>query len=247
MKRLDRLIKVKMFLAAIMLGFSTTVLCAWGNIFKWWDWEYTRSESEGVYTVFPGCLLYIETASELGTTWYCTYARKEWRHFRSNKNNDNNTFIREHPLIFPPTWVTDRISHRYPVVTICARGFPARAFVSVAYGNISIPDRWSDFEMSRNYSSESIDFMMGNTQFVLPTTPLWGGLCFDILFWSCIWYFTLPRLPRPIKLILARMEQKRMQRGLCPNCDYDLKRDFQAGCPECEWNRNESDNESTLK
>lgn len=30
---------------------------------------------------------------------------------------------------------------------------------------------------------------------------------------------------------------RRMQRGRCPRCSYDLRRDFSCGCPECGWGR----------
>ncbi len=239
MKHTSRRFNTKTLIISITLGMITTVLFAWGNTFTWWDWNNTRVETEGIYTISHGNHRFIETASEKGTTWYRSYPRKEWRHFCIGDNTDSITFGRGQPLISPPIWVTDRISSNYPVVTVCARGLPARAFVSVAYGNISIPDRWSDFEMSRNYSSESIDFTIGSTEFVLPTSILWRGLLFNILFWSCIWYFALPRLQRPKELIRARIEHKRTQLGLCPKCKYDLQYRQSAGCPECGWNRSE--------
>lgn len=34
-----------------------------------------------------------------------------------------------------------------------------------------------------------------------------------------------------------RREDRRLSRGLCPTCAYDLRADFESGCPECGWNR----------
>ena len=35
-------------------------------------------------------------------------------------------------------------------------------------------------------------------------------------------------------------EKRRMRRGLCPLCNYDLRGDLAAGCPECGWNREDT-------
>ena len=34
---------------------------------------------------------------------------------------------------------------------------------------------------------------------------------------------------------------RRRRKGRCPNCAYDLKSDFSTGCPECGWNRTDTD------
>jgi len=50
----------------------------------------------------------------------------------------------------------------------------------------------------------------------------------------------LAGLPRTavaiIQLSFERREQKRRARGLCPACAYDLRGEFNSGCPECGWN-----------
>ncbi|MCC6678002.1 MAG: hypothetical protein IT436_12735 [Phycisphaerales bacterium] len=37
-----------------------------------------------------------------------------------------------------------------------------------------------------------------------------------------------------------RRSERRLAHGLCPPCGYDLRGEFEAGCPECGWNRPET-------
>jgi hypothetical protein len=57
-----------------------------------------------------------------------------------------------------------------------------------------------------------------------------GGLIFGTLFYSAVWLIPLVCIP-------ALRRHLRLGRGHCPACNYDLRADFAAGCPECGWNR----------
>jgi len=64
----------------------------------------------------------------------------------------------------------------------------------------------------------------------LPLRPIWPGFLLDTGFYGVLWavpFFGLPLLK----------QSRRKRKGRCPNCAYDLKRDFQSGCPECGWRR----------
>ena len=37
-----------------------------------------------------------------------------------------------------------------------------------------------------------------------------------------------------------RRAGRRASKGLCPRCAYDLRGDLDSGCPECGWNRSDS-------
>ena len=37
--------------------------------------------------------------------------------------------------------------------------------------------------------------------------------------------------------LLFTRPERRIRAGHCPNCNYDLRRDFSRGCPECGWHR----------
>ena len=40
---------------------------------------------------------------------------------------------------------------------------------------------------------------------------------------------------------LSTRAERRVRAGHCPKCNYDRRGDFSAGCPECGWRRDGSD------
>lgn len=48
--------------------------------------------------------------------------------------------------------------------------------------------------------------------------------------------FSTPLLLAAI-LVPRLRTRRRLRRGLCPRCAYNLHADFAFGCPECGWNR----------
>ncbi len=68
----------------------------------------------------------------------------------------------------------------------------------------------------------------------LPLRPIWFGFFVNSVVYSLIWAaiaFAVTGGPRSIQ----RRERRRV--GRCPTCGYDLVHKFDAGCPECGWNR----------
>ncbi len=64
----------------------------------------------------------------------------------------------------------------------------------------------------------------------LPNSPLYLNLAINSLFYGTLAY-GLWVIPGVLK------RRRRMRRGLCPQCKYDLRGDHDAGCPECGWGR----------
>lgn len=48
--------------------------------------------------------------------------------------------------------------------------------------------------------------------------------------------FALPVAALAFAIPVIR-KRRRIRRGRCLNCNYDLRGEFPAGCPECGWNR----------
>ena len=70
----------------------------------------------------------------------------------------------------------------------------------------------------------------GSFIYVLPEVLIVRGIVTNSLFYACliaVGYYGLPwyRCNRRIK------------RGFCPACKYDLRHNLDAGCPECGWGR----------
>ena len=65
---------------------------------------------------------------------------------------------------------------------------------------------------------------------LLPYRPIWSGFLFNSLIYTliivvCAW------------ILRSIRHARRMHRGHCPFCTYELNHDFREGCPECGWRR----------
>lgn len=64
----------------------------------------------------------------------------------------------------------------------------------------------------------------------LPYSPIWIGLLLNTLFYSVV-VFAFSSIKRAFR------HARRMQRGKCPICAYELFYDNTTGCPECGWHK----------
>jgi hypothetical protein len=64
----------------------------------------------------------------------------------------------------------------------------------------------------------------------LPFRPIWPGFLANSAIYSAV------ALIPWIALRFWRM-RRRVRKGWCPKCAYDLRFDLAAGCPECGWRR----------
>jgi hypothetical protein len=65
---------------------------------------------------------------------------------------------------------------------------------------------------------------------LVPFIPLPWGFSMDTLLYGTVWLFLLA-IPLRLRVLVRRM------RGRCARCAYDLRGDFDRGCPECGWRR----------
>ena len=93
------------------------------------------------------------------------------------------------------------------------------------------PAFWCDYD--RDWTTGQIAARGGVTlsyDRVLPLRPMPLGLAADTLvFGAAAW--ALVRGPRWVR------STRRIRRGRCPACGYDLLGRFEGGCPECGWER----------
>lgn len=64
----------------------------------------------------------------------------------------------------------------------------------------------------------------------LPVIPIWRGYLLDAVFYGLVWTVLLSALRHGRRY-------RRVLRGNCPLCRYDLRHDFSTGCPECGWRK----------
>jgi len=64
----------------------------------------------------------------------------------------------------------------------------------------------------------------------LPLRPIWSGLIINTIIYAAIIWVMM--------FIASIMQQhRRFKKGHCPKCNYELRSDYSAGCPECGWGR----------
>lgn len=64
----------------------------------------------------------------------------------------------------------------------------------------------------------------------LPLMPIWIGFALDTAAFGVIWLL-------PIVGLASLRARRRIRRGRCEKCGYDLRQDPAGGCPECGWGR----------
>jgi hypothetical protein len=80
----------------------------------------------------------------------------------------------------------------------------------------------------------------GNPYATSPAFPLgiiWPGFIINTLTYTLVWFVLLFAARRATRALITR---RRLRRGVCPMCSYDLRGDHASGCPECGWNRGSS-------
>jgi len=65
---------------------------------------------------------------------------------------------------------------------------------------------------------------------MLPYRPMWIGIGINTLFYAAIFWMLL-------SIKRAYRHARRMHKGRCPMCSYELEYMFVDGCPECGWRK----------
>lgn len=68
----------------------------------------------------------------------------------------------------------------------------------------------------------------------LPLGIIWPGFLINTFTFAAAWFVLLFAAHRATSALITR---RRLCRGTCPMCRYDLRGDFSSGCHECGWNR----------
>lgn len=105
-----------------------------------------------------------------------------------------------------------------------ARGWPCVALYSMSMRLTDPPSRRGGVRVRKDPQGLDDRF--------LPLVPIWRGFAIDSTLYGSAWMVVLT-----VPGVLRGAIRKR--RGRCPQCGYDLKRDFDAGCSECGWRKAE--------
>ena len=132
---------------------------------------------------------------------------------------------------FDRTGLASRLGTRTKTTfTLSMDGWPARSM-------LRLREKWDDSPTITDHWMLRVDTLQRTSSWTgkprvlkLPLRPIWPGFLLDTGFYAALWALPLFGLP------LLR-QSRRKRKGRCPNCAYDLKADFQSGCPECGWRR----------
>ncbi len=120
-----------------------------------------------------------------------------------------------------PSVVNPEYSHEGPTWMFDAAGWPSRCFRSRQFAA-----SWNDVPTQWNTRY----ILAFGTTLWIPTGIIWFGLLKNVACFAAAAWCT-------IKGIGAVRALRRVRRGHCPRCDYDLTGQLAQGCPECGWNR----------
>ncbi len=145
-----------------------------------------------------------------------------------------------------PTWVIGKDRNRTdgPIMAVVACGWP---LVCVSARQTGIDDTenaiartgvvrsglgpqavlWGSWENAIQLKPDQPGFIRRPS--VLPYLVEWHGFGVNVVVFSGLWMLTLTIWP------LRRAIRRR--RGQCPICAYTLHSNFEQGCPECGWRR----------
>lgn len=114
---------------------------------------------------------------------------------------------------------------KYPNVATAVSGWPWRAMAMEAWQPSTGPVEYQCCFQLGTYDSEPVLF---------PLRPLASGFAADTAVFAAIWFGVLQL---PIVSPAWWRAGRRLRRGHCPSCGYDLRFAMRAGCNECGWRK----------
>ena len=200
----------------LVLGAITTIAVAW--VCAAW-----LSIDQGV----PGRFTSVEVRDEL---WETLYVQKRFGHTRTNFIRGSEHYDASTDQLIGSSGPPDAMWQE------TSAGWPWRALrcerEAIA---IIVPNRFGYIRNTSAQTQHDIVLSGGGIDWrVLPYEPVWPALIGNVLVHSAAWCAIIIGLFALRKVIRTR-------RGRCIKCGYDLRGDFDSGCPECGWGRESLD------
>ena len=240
----------------LVLGVITTIAVAWGCAV----WSEATFGRMGTQVATEATLDFLRRAGweprQTTTDWGYTHSIQEWRGFGASDWFVIETAVQQQTSNL---LINGMFNFDFCIAHISRFGWPLRSLVGGhldpagngvgattwlspwrprARGNVGANpiDRRTQTPMLKwQYSmSVAVPKKLGPLRLPadrrLPVHPIWIGFIIDSIFYAAIlWILTLNAA------LLNRY--RRLVRGRCPNCGYDLRGDSGGGCSECGWQR----------
>ena len=212
----------------LILGVVTTVGVAWGLVWRGGEIDVGTTVK---WFRTDDALGYVNYSNRPGTQMVeCQSMRRSAGHPR----DDLEPFDR-----VVPSWARRELRSRLPAYrareAFFAHGWPMLALRTTLTAIDSHPEgRWEPdgdgIPTGLTWPTYAVSPPFDRA---LPLRPILPGFIINALFYAAIWFgvfFGVGALRRFV----------RRKRGRCVKCSYDLRTQFDKGCPECGWNREDS-------
>lgn len=213
---------------ALLLGAITTVAVAWSLAFLIAvNQPFDEVEPVEAKQWLSDIDWYVWREDRIGTTFVST--------MRLKMKNEQHELRRSEPSpddLLPswsglrqisPEFISDDVVSE--VRSAEARGWPMLALWRDAGGKLSRRPIEPSGGIILPLENRAIDY-----ERALPLYLLWPGILVDSVFYATLWFAVLA-------VPVATRRAIRRTRGRCPRCGYNLRGEFDDGCPECGWNR----------
>ncbi|UCD74914.1 MAG: hypothetical protein JSV91_14145 [Phycisphaerales bacterium] len=104
-------------------------------------------------------------------------------------------------------------------------GWPARSLEM---------SKWIEYPLTRVFRQDCIEYPIGRLPVLrlraAPIRPIWPSFAYNTVFYAIILWL-------PVHGLFVLRRHVRHKHGHCLKCGYDLRGEYDAGCPECGWNR----------
>ena len=155
------------------------------------------------------------------------WAWQPWDH-TPNAIDESKALFDEFNPVNPDATIVSRTRYGFPALTLQCESMiddtaplPNGSFLTKAHGV------FFDRIDSNNFMGKP-EVWPHARHLWFPYLPIWSGLIINTLFYALIALIVL-------YLISRVRNARRMLRGRCPFCAYELHHDFTHGCSECGW------------
>ncbi len=101
--------------------------------------------------------------------------------------------------------------------------------IAIAHGAV-LDENAIPLAMTHGVPSSNAPVWPHATYIWFPYRPIWSGLIINTLIYTVLLWIA-------VYIVRSIKHDRRLHRGACPYCAYDLQFNYTSGCPECGWRR----------
>jgi hypothetical protein len=218
-------------LVFLLLGAIVNIAVAWGIALSWGGDSATYDRAWGST---PPWLSKPDAMSTQDALWLSTMGH-DWKHpsarywyrievVRAVRRGVRQNSYYESRELMPhrDSWSSRNVQTIHPFAIELCFGWP---FESLADA-LSEDTSGGSYHVGRWIHRRGITIETERDRLALPLQPLWPGFAINTVFYAAVLWLLLAAP-------FALRKWRRIRRGLCPKCGYDLRGRNSRTCPEC--------------